>query len=196
MEVHHLPLDRDPGLREAVAHHEGVVLEAHSTDYQRPEAFPRLAELGFAFQKVGPALTFAWREGIYALDAPRPDRGLDRPGPVGVHGIVMLADPRHWQRHLDSRRGELRLQRHFSYADRIRYYWPKPEAQAALQRLRGALQGKRLPDPLLHQGFPTAVLDRAEPLRAQFSPTDALLQASVQEALAPYFFPEHDPAPA
>ncbi|EYD77978.1 Tagatose-6-phosphate kinase AgaZ [Rubellimicrobium mesophilum DSM 19309] len=190
MEVHHLPMDRDPGLREAVAHHEGVVLEAHSTDYQRPEAFPRLAELGFAFQKVGPALTFAWREAAYALDSLAQIAGwIDRDLSESME-IVMLADPRHWQRHLDPKAGELRVQRHFSYADRIRYYWPKPEAQAALSRLRAALQGKRLPDPLLRQGFCPAVLDRAEPLRAQFSPADALLQASVQEALAPYLFPD------
>ena len=32
------------------------------------------------------------------------------------------------------------------------------------------------------------VLDRAEPLRGQIPPADALLQACVQEALAPYFF--------
>lgn len=190
MEVHHLPLDRDPGLRGAIAHHDGVVLEAHSTDYQRPPAFPRLAELGFAFQKVGPALTFAWREGSYALDSIAQIAGwIDRDLSESME-IVMLADPRHWQRHLDAKAGELRVQRHFSYADRIRYYWPKPEAQAALGRLRAALAGKRLPDPLLHQGFSTAVLDRAEGLRAQLPPPDALLQACVQEALAPYFVPD------
>jgi D-tagatose-1,6-bisphosphate aldolase subunit GatZ/KbaZ len=188
MEIDHLPLHRDPGLREAVAHPQGIVLEAHSTDYQRPEAFPRLAELGFAFQKVGPALTFAWREGIYALDRLAQIAGwIDRDLSETMES-AMLADPSHWQRHLDAAAGELRLQRHFSYADRIRYYWPRPDAQAALSRLRGALSGKRLPDPFLHQGFAPAVLDRAEALRAQLPAPDALLQASVQEALAPYFF--------
>ena len=190
MEVHHLPLDRDPGLRAATAHHDGVVLEAHSTDYQRPEVFPRLAELGFAFQKVGPALTFAWREGAYALDSLAQIAGwIDRDLSESME-IIMLADPSHWQRHLDAKAGELRVQRHFSYADRIRYYWPKPEAQAALQRLRGALKGKRLPAPLLHQGFSAAILDRAEPLLSQLPAPEALLQACVQEALAPYFFPD------
>jgi D-tagatose-1,6-bisphosphate aldolase subunit GatZ/KbaZ len=188
LSIDHLPMDRDPGLSDAVARHEGVVLEAHSTDYQRPEAFPRLAELGFAFQKVGPALTFAWREGIYALDRLAQLAGwIDRDLSETMES-AMLADPSHWQRHLDTAAGDLRLQRHVSYADRIRYYWPRPDAQAALSRLRGALSGKRLPDPFLHQGFAPAVLDRAEALRSQLSPVDALLQASVQEALAPYFF--------
>ena len=188
MEIHHLPLSRDPALREAVAHHDGVVLEAHSTDYQRPEVFPRLAELGFAFQKVGPALTFAWREGIYALDRLAQIAGWMHRDLSETMESAMLADPRHWQRHLDAAAGDLRLQRHVSYADRIRYYWPRPDAQAALSRLRGVLSGKRLPDPLLHQGFAPAVLDRAEALRSQLPAPDALLQASVQEALGPYFF--------
>lgn len=188
LEVQHLPMDRDPGLRGAVAHHQGVVLEAHSTDYQRAAAFPRLAELGFAFQKVGPALTFAWREGIYALDRLAQVAGwIDRDLSETMES-AMLADPRHWQRHLDAAAGNLRLQRHVSYADRIRYYWPRPDAQAAITRLRGALSGRRLPDPLLHQGFPPAVLDRAEALRSDLPAAAALLQAAVQEALAPYFF--------
>ncbi len=188
LEVDHLPMDRDPGLREATAHHDGVVLEAHSTDYQRPEAFPRLAELGFAFQKVGPALTFAWREAIYSLDRLAQVAGwIDRDLSETMES-AMLADPSQWQRHLDASAGDLRLQRHFSYADRIRYYWPRPDAQAAVSRLRGVLQGKRLPDPMLHQGFAPSVLDRAEALRAHLPPADALLQAAVQEALAPYFF--------
>jgi D-tagatose-1,6-bisphosphate aldolase subunit GatZ/KbaZ len=101
---------------------------------------------------------------------------------------AMLADPSHWQRHLDPEAGDLRLQRHFSFADRIRYYWPRSDAQAAVARLRGALEGRRLPDPMLHQAFPPAVLDRAEALRNDLPAPDALLQASVQEALAPYLF--------
>ncbi len=188
MEVHHLPLDRDPGLRGAIAHHEGVVLEAHSTDYQRPEAFPRLAQLGFAFQKVGPALTFAWREAIYSLDRLARIAGWTDGDLSETMERVMLADPRHWQRHLDAAAGDLRLQRHISYADRIRYYWPRPEAQTDLSRLRDVLRAKRLPDPLLHQGFAPQVLDRAEALRTELPQVDALLQAAVQEALAPYFF--------
>ncbi|TNC68811.1 class II D-tagatose-bisphosphate aldolase non-catalytic subunit [Rubellimicrobium roseum] len=187
LDIHHLPLERDPGLRAAVAHHDGVVLEAHSTDYQRPAAFPRLAELGFAFQKVGPALTFAWREAAYALDALARIAGWSDGDLPGTMEALMLAKPRHWQKHLDPQAADLRLQRHAAYADRIRYYWPRPEAQAALVRLRAALDGRHLPEPFLLQGFAPAVLDRAEAL-SDLPRLDALLQASVQEALAPYFF--------
>ncbi len=185
--VDRIPMGRDPGLREAVAHVPGVVLEAHSTDYQDPEAFPRLAELGFAFQKVGPALTFAWREAVYALDALARVAGWSSgEGVPETMERLMLADPAKWERHLDAT-ADLRLQRHFAYADRIRYLWPHPEAQAALARLEASLG--ELPEPMLRQGFSDEVLDLAEGLSSGgLSRPSALRQAKVQAALAPYLF--------
>ena len=44
------------------------VFEAHSTDYQPPEALSALVRDGFSILKVGPGLTFALREALYALD--------------------------------------------------------------------------------------------------------------------------------
>jgi len=189
MQVHHLPLARDPGLREAVAHHPGVVLEAHSTDYQRPAAYPRLAQLGFAFQKVGPALTFAWREAVYALDWLSHAAGWGAPLVQPAMERLMLDEPGYWQGHYHG--GDLALQRHFGLADRIRYYWPRPVAQEALAALRDRLAGRTLPAPLLWQAFGQDVLDRAETI-----PGDrmtALAAAKVQAALAPYFFTPPEP---
>lgn len=185
MSVHHLPLDRDPGLRQAVAHHPGVCLEAHSTDYQQPAAFIRLAELGFAFQKVGPALTFAYRQAVYALDHLRILAGWQS-GDQGLRTVmeaVMLAEPGYWQGHYHG--DALELQRHFGLADRIRYYWPRPAAQAAVAALMDDLRGRHPPDPLLWQVFGTDVLDRAEALRGDH-PT-RLIHATIETALAPYF---------
>jgi len=191
LSVDRLPLARDPGLRAAVAHVPGVVLEAHSTDYQHPEVFPRLAELGFAFQKVGPALTFAWREAVYALDALARVAGwaTGQGGDVAeTMERLMLAEPARWGRHLDPG-ADLRVQRHFGYGDRIRYLWPHPEAQAALARLEASL--RHLPEPMLRQGFSRAVLDLAETLSCEGLPRPAALrQAAVQAALAPYLFGE------
>ena len=48
---------------------EGLVFEAHSTDYQTPAALAALVRDHFAILKVGPALTFALREALWALDA-------------------------------------------------------------------------------------------------------------------------------
>ena len=98
----------------------------------------------------------------------------------------MLTDPRHWQGHYHAGAGDLRVQRHFGLADRIRYYWPQPAAQAGVAAVLGDLAGKALPGPLLWQAFPGAVLDRAESLDGD-RPT-ALTLASIQLALEPYFF--------
>jgi len=189
MAVHHLPLARDPGLLQAISHHAGVVLEAHSTDYQRPAAYPRLAQLGFAFQKVGPALTFAWREAVYALDWLSHAAGWGAPLVQPAMERLMLDEPGYWQGHYHG--GDLALQRHFGLADRIRYYWPRPVAQEALAALRDRLAGRTLPAPLLWQAFGQDVLDRAETI-----PGDrmtALAAAKVQAALAPYFFTPPEP---
>ena len=46
----------------------GLVFEAHSTDYQPGGSLKALVRDGFAILKVGPGLTFALREALYALE--------------------------------------------------------------------------------------------------------------------------------
>ena len=46
-----------------------LVYEAHSTDYQSPAALAEMVEDHFAILKVGPWLTFAYREAIFALSS-------------------------------------------------------------------------------------------------------------------------------
>lgn len=181
--VHALPMNRDPHLRDALSDHPQVCLEAHSTDYQDPAVYPRLAELGFAFQKVGPALTFAYREALYALDQLRPSKGALQ----ATMEALMLADPTQWQGHYSGDERALSAQRHFGLADRIRYYWPQPKAQKAVQDLLTELD-QPIPDNLLLTVFDKGVLDRAEGL--QGAQVQRLIHAQIECALAPYFFEE------
>jgi D-tagatose-1,6-bisphosphate aldolase subunit GatZ/KbaZ len=187
MEVHHLPMQRDPALLAALAEWPGVCLEAHSTDYQHPDVHPRLAELGFAFQKVGPALTFAWREALYALDALRAQNGWATGTSLAdTMEEVMLSNPAYWQAHIHGHTADPRTERHFGLADRIRYYWPVPKAQAAVQRLLADLADKRLPDPMLAAHF--APIELASARESRHPLPRALALARVQTALRPYFF--------
>jgi D-tagatose-1,6-bisphosphate aldolase subunit GatZ/KbaZ len=183
--VHHLPLARDPGLLGALQDWPHLCLEAHSTDYQNPPVFPRLAQLGFAFQKVGPALTFAWREALYALDtlAARPHHALP-----DVMEKLMLDDPQYWQGHYNS--GDLHAQRHFGLADRIRYYWPQPSAEAAVAALFADLSDVNLTDAQLSAFFSIQEIAsaRAASHRRPSQFAKALALAHVQSALRPYFF--------
>ncbi len=186
MSVYHLPLTRDPGLRAAIAHQPGVCLEAHSTDYQHPAAFPRLAALGFAFQKVGPALTFAYRQAVYALDQLRADAGWAEVVVRPEMERLMLANPGYWQGHYHGKPADQHLQRHFGLADRIRYYWPQVGAQKVVNRLLADLGPRHLPAPLLWQHFAPQVLDRADMIGGPLP--QALIAAQIELALDPYFF--------
>ena len=187
MHFHALPMARDPGLAAVLADWPGVCLEAHSTDYQPPAVFPRLSELGFAFLKVGPALTFAYRRAIYALDALAGQTGWRDGAPIPeTMEALMLAAPRHWQAHYHASSGDLRVQRHFGLADRIRYYWPRPEAMAAVEALMHSLSGQYLPDPMLSQAFTPDVIATARQMGA--SMPQALILAEIQAALRPYFW--------
>ena len=44
-----------------------IVYEAHSTDYQKKDSLKKMVEDNFAILKVGPWLTFAFREAVFAL---------------------------------------------------------------------------------------------------------------------------------
>ncbi len=177
-------------LSRALADEPGLSFEAHSTDYQYPELFLELARRNFVVLKVGPALTFAWREAIYALDhirdwlTPEPDV----PPISEVMEDLMTGNDKWWRGHYAGAPDRLRLLRHFGYADRIRYYWAQPDAREAIAALRAALEGRDIPDPLLMQYFAPEVIARSDALRARgLSQFDALICGSVQSCLDPYF---------
>ncbi|MBO9655102.1 MAG: D-tagatose-bisphosphate aldolase, class II, non-catalytic subunit [Agrobacterium tumefaciens] len=130
-----------------------LVFEAHSTDYQSQPALAALVRDGYPILKVGPGLTFAYREALYALDMIASemvgDYG-DRPLARTMEEL-MLSSPGDWRGHYHGDDITLRLQRHYSYSDRIRYYWTRPEALAAVSALHKALDGKTIPETLLRQ---------------------------------------------
>lgn len=132
------------------------VFEAHSTDYQTAGALSSLVRDGFPILKVGPELTFALREALYGLDLIASELSKDyghRSLAVAMEKI-MLNDPADWLGHYHGNEDALRLQRHYSYSDRIRYYWGKAEAQAAVNRLEETLRGRSIPETLLRQFLP------------------------------------------
>ena len=132
----------------------GLVFEAHSTDYQPQPALRQLVQDGFAILKVGPGLTFALREALYGLDAIAQVLQPGAPSLRGTMEALMLTEPKHWQTHYPGTEPEQRVLRHYSYSDRIRYYWPAPEAVAAAEGLVARLEGARIPQTLISQYLP------------------------------------------
>ena len=146
--------ERARGLGDTLGRMPGLVFEAHSTDYQPEASLTRLVADGFAILKVGPALTFALREALYGLDA---IRAALRPGTASLQGTMealMVSSPGHWESHYRGSADELRVLRHYSYSDRIRYYWPEPAARRATASLLEIMEGLSIPDPLVSQFLP------------------------------------------
>jgi D-tagatose-1,6-bisphosphate aldolase subunit GatZ/KbaZ len=122
-------------LSTAVGRLPGLVFEAHSTDYQSEEALRDLVAGHFAILKVGPELTFTFRQAALALERIEALMGVAEPSKLSDALLAeMLADPRDWRAYVSPgpREREMML---FGLSDRVRYYWPRPQVQAALTKL-------------------------------------------------------------
>lgn len=130
-----------------------LVYEAHSTDYQEPEALAHLVRDHFAILKVGPALTFAFREAVFALAMIENELIANeaRSNIVQVLDDAMLKHSEHWKKYYRGDEREQAFKRRFSLSDRARYYWVQPVVQSALERLMKNLGTVVLPFSLLSQ---------------------------------------------
>lgn len=189
--VQHFDLQAPDSLSEVLAPHPQLAFEAHSTDYQKPPVFAALARRHFTVLKVGPALTFAYRQAVYALDALATWLAPQSPRAALAQVLeqLMQAEPQHWRKHYSGDARALRLLRHFGYADRVRYYWGQPAAKSAVAQLMQLLAEQPEPlAPLLAQHFADPVLEGAQTLQSQgFAWPQALVLAQIQAALNPYF---------
>jgi D-tagatose-1,6-bisphosphate aldolase subunit GatZ/KbaZ len=145
-------------LSAAIAPVDHIVFEAHSTDYQTAAALSALVRDHFAILKVGPGVTFALREALWALDAieaetvPSEKRARLRE----VTLACMRAEPKHWRKYYHAEGDALDLQLQYSLSDRIRYYWPTPEIAEAQARLFANLRATPPALPVISQHLPTA----------------------------------------
>ena len=135
-----------------------LVFEAHSTDYQKPETLASLVRDHFAILKVGPALTFALREAVWALDRiEREWLGEERSSRVRETILAaMRSDPTHWRKYYRGSGRTLELQLEYSLSDRIRYSWPAASVTRALRQLEASFDAAPPPLSLLRQYLPAA----------------------------------------
>jgi len=144
-------------LSEALSAHPHIVFEAHSTDYQSPKSLAEMVEDHFSILKVGPWLTFVFREAVLALSA------IERELLGKAHRIsqvrdaleaAMLSDPSHWKSYYHGDEGAVRRDRIFGFSDRCRYYWNQSAVQEELARLLTNLAGRPTPLSLVSQFLP------------------------------------------
>ena len=130
-----------------------IIYEAHSTDYQTRDALKNLVQDQFAILKVGPALTFAFREAIFVLA--RIENELlpegQRSNIIQVLEQVMLKQPKYWKKYYRGNEAEQAFKRNYSLSDRIRYYWAQPGVERSLSRLMQNLGDEVLPYRLLSE---------------------------------------------
>lgn len=169
-------------LSAAVTRLPGMVFEAHSTDYQSQQALRDLVQGHFAILKVGPELTFAFRQAVMALAEIESLMNVANPSNiVDVLLSEMRANPGDWRAYVASgpREREMML---YGLSDRVRYYWPRPAVQAALARLYANVRAA-YPEPGIVAQVVGGLVD---PTSASADLPDCIVRRMVGDVLRKY----------
>ena len=148
--------DKAQALKSFISTVPNIVYEAHSSDYQNDEAYVSLIQDHFAILKVGPQLTLAMREALFALSYIE-DELIPIENKSYLREICeqeMLAAPANWKKFYPVPACKETLYRRYSYSDRIRYYWHQPRIKAAITKLFDNLTESSIPWPLISQFLP------------------------------------------
>jgi D-tagatose-1,6-bisphosphate aldolase subunit GatZ/KbaZ len=167
----------------------GLVFEAHSTDYQKLQHLRQLVQDHFAILKVGPALSFAFREAVFALAS------IEREWLGGQASIepstlietvldAMHQNPSDWQKYYMGTPEQVAFACKYSFSDRIRYYWNQPKVEQSLERLIHNLENHPAPVTVLSQYMP----NQYKHLRSGQIGSDprSLIWDHIQETLSDY----------
>lgn len=166
------------------------ILEGHSTDYQPTGALTAMRKDGIAILKVGPALTFALREALYALEGMEKD--LYAYSPAGGYSRFsdvleqkLMQKPKYWERYYHGNEGDLAFARRYSLSDRCRYYLEEDTIKESIARLVANINAKSLPFGLTSQYFPAqkeAILAHTGPVNAQW-----LIKERIRDVIKTYY---------
>jgi D-tagatose-1,6-bisphosphate aldolase subunit GatZ/KbaZ len=180
---------RAKDLISAARKHSDLILQGDSTDYQRPELLRQLVEDGVAILKVGPALTFAMRECLFALECIEKELfGWTYKARLSQLGMfldkAMRDNPGHWHSHYSGSPQDLYLALKYSLRDRSRYYWQVPMVKDAVANLLKNLQQVEIPPTLISQFLPRHYREIREG-RLTADPED-LINGSIRLVLQDY----------
>ncbi len=157
--IHQYQRENAAELKKYIENYELLVFEANRTDYQKLDSLRHLIADHFAILKVGPALTFAFREVIFALAWIEKrllpfNRTISGSNILEIIESVMKANPKHWKRYYPGNEARQSFSRIFSLYDRIRYYWHEPDIRIALERMFQNLSEIEIPLSLISQFLP------------------------------------------
>ncbi|MDR0497262.1 MAG: class II D-tagatose-bisphosphate aldolase, non-catalytic subunit [Treponema sp.] len=139
-----------------------LVYEAHSTDYQTGQNLKHLVEDHFCILKVGPSLTYAYREALFSLAKIEKELAFKIASLSNleetIEKVMLESRPNYWEKYYYGTEEEKHFARKFSLSDRVRYYWPNEELVAAVEKLFGNLSSVGIPQILLRQYMPHLLL--------------------------------------
>ncbi len=143
-------------LTRSIADFDTLIFEGHSTDYQTKECLKEMVLDNIAILKVGPAMTYRFREVLFMLSYIE-----EIMLPIDEHANfpkvleeAMLKNPSDWNKHYHGSEAELALARRYSYSDRARYYLTDPAVKASIEKLLSNLANISIPMNILHQFMP------------------------------------------
>jgi D-tagatose-1,6-bisphosphate aldolase subunit GatZ/KbaZ len=136
-----------------------LIFEGHSTDYQNKSALRQMVKDGIAILKVGPALTYAVREVLFALnyienELFQGNSDMNLSHFIDVLDSVMVKNPVNWASHYNGDETKLRFDRKYSLFDRCRYYLTDSEVQNSISLLISNLSKREIPLALISQFLP------------------------------------------
>ena len=171
-----------------LSNYNSLAFEAHSTDYQTAEKLREMIDDNFAILKVGPWLTFAMREALFALSFIE-DELITKENKSGIRDVIekeMKSNPRYWEKHYHGDSTYLKIARSFSYSDRIRYYWTNIHIELAMRKLFDNLQKASIPVTLISQFLPKQY-DLHRKGKLEIKPVN-LIENKIEEVLRIYSY--------
>ena len=140
-------------LSETISQYKRVVFEGHSTDYQTPYSLRKLVEGGVFILKVGPALTFAYREALTGMEKILNEIN----GYHGFSGALLAAmndNDANWHNHYVNNAKTLQIYQQYSFSDRCRYYLGVTSVKESIEELKDVFNKSTIPLFLVHQFLP------------------------------------------
>jgi D-tagatose-bisphosphate aldolase class II non-catalytic subunit len=169
------------GLADALNDFPEIVFEGHSTDFQTLRSLENLVDCHFGFLKVGPELTFAFREAIFAMAAIEcGPEGMGDSDVVRALDRAMEKNPESWRSYVHAGPKE-RVDRLFGLSDRVRYYWRDQDLAAAVNDLKSRVDFADIAPGLVSQ-FAGALDDSV----GTHSLSERLVQSRVGAVVARY----------
>lgn len=180
-------------LMAAIKDYPNLVFEGHSTDYQTKYKLRELVEDGVGILKVGPGLTYAMREALFALaymeDMILHGKDDEKSDFINVLEKAMMDDPKNWQKHYHGNADELWFKRKFSFSDRSRYYMPVESVKAAKDKLIANLRKHGISLAVLSQFMPIQYTKvRCNELE---NDPEALIKDRIKNTIDEYLYASH-----